>query len=177
MCVPDTNKKGNAMRNTRRLLHCLSCALLLIASQVAAADWKVYQAPTYGFTMLVPEGVAVKEREWGGGWGGLWAEFEGVKLYGLAKKGAKESDAEIEKFAVRTIGIPSAQWKMIDSGRDQNGWERYRAFEAVSGNKLYFGGYGVGPRGNYLLYLETTVSDYNAHKADYRKWNDSIRLN
>ena len=50
------------------------------------------------------------------------------------------------------------------------------AFEAVRGGKLYFGGYGVGAKGNYLLYLETTVDDYNAHKSDYNKWYESIRL-
>ena len=36
--------------------------------------------------------------------------------------------------------------------------------------------FGVGKKGNYLLYLETTVDDYNAHKADYNKWYESIRL-
>ena len=34
----------------------------------------------------------------------------------------------------------------------------------------------AGKQGNYLLYLETTVSDYNEHKADYIKWYESIRL-
>jgi hypothetical protein len=34
----------------------------------------------------------------------------------------------------------------------------------------------VGKRGNYLLYLETTVADYDEHKADYNKWYESIRL-
>ena len=56
------------------------------------------------------------------------------------------------------------------------GWGRYRTFRATSGSKLVFGGYGVGPKGNYLLYLETTPADYNEHKADYDKWYESIRL-
>ena len=141
----------------------------------AAADWHLYEAKKYGFSMLVPAGVAVKEKEWGGGWGELWAEHEGVKRHGLSKLGAKESDGDIETFAVRTIGIPANEWKMIDSGRGQ-GWERYKTFEAVRGRALYFGGYGVGVKGNYLLYLETTVSDYNDHKSDYVKWYESIRL-
>jgi hypothetical protein len=154
----------------------LAGALLLgMAQNAAAAEWQYYEAKSYGFSMLVPTGTTIKEREWGGGWGQLWAEHEGVKLYGLAKLGAKESDQEIEKFAVRVIGIPANEWKLIDSGKGQ-GWERYRTFEAVRGDRLYFGGYGVGRRGNYLLYLETTVSDYNAHKADYRKWYESVRL-
>jgi hypothetical protein len=119
----------------------LACALLLGMAQSAAADWQYYEAKSYGFSMLVPTGTTVKEKEWGGGWGQLWAEHEGVKLYGLAKLGAKESDQEIEKFAVRVIGIPANEWKLIDSGKGQ-GWERYRTFEAVRGDRLYFGGYG-----------------------------------
>jgi hypothetical protein len=150
-------------------------ALLLVLSQLAAADWKYYEAKSYGYSMLVPEGTKMRDKELGGGWGQLWGESEGVKLHGLAKLGAKESDADIEKFAVKTIGIPASEWKMVDSG-SARGFERYKTFEAVRGPKLYFGGYGVGNRGNYLLYLETTVDDYNAHKADYQKWYESIRL-
>ena len=153
-----------------------ACALLCLLAQAASADWKYYEAKKYGFSMLVPAGVAVKERTWSGGWGQLWADSEGVKLYGLAKLGAKESDADIEKFAVQQIGIPASEWKLVDSGTGRRGFERFRTFEAVRGGKLYFGGYGVGPKGNYLLYLETTVDDYNGHKADYNKWYDSIRL-
>jgi hypothetical protein len=150
-------------------------ALLLAAAQLAAADWKSYDAQTYGYSMLVPEGTRMTTKELGGGWGQLWGDSDGVKLYGLAKLGAKESDADIEKFAVKTIGIPAAKWKMVDSGSGR-GFERYRTFEAVQGGKLYFGGYGVGRQGNYLLYVATTVDDYDAHKADYRKWYDSIRV-
>jgi hypothetical protein len=160
----------------RRASKLLACALLIGMTQVAvAADWAYYEAKKYGFSMLVPTGTRISEKEWGGGWGELWAEYEGVKLRGLAKLGAKESDADIERFAVRTIGIPANEWKMIDSGRGR-GWERYRTFEAVRGNNLYFGGYGVGPKGNYLLFLQTTVSDYNDHKSDYIKWYESVRL-
>ena len=41
---------------------------------------------------------------------------------------------------------------------------------------MVFGAYGVGAKGNFLLYLETTPADYNDHKADYDKWYESIRL-
>jgi hypothetical protein len=115
------------------------------------------------------------EKQLGGGWGQLWGSHEGVKLYGMAKLGAKESNDEIEKFAVTTIGVPAREWKLVDAGAG-NGFERSKTFEAVRGDKLYFGGYGVGKKGNYLLYLETTVADYNAHKAEYQKWYQSIRV-
>jgi hypothetical protein len=151
-------------------------ALLCMVSQFAAADWKYWESKPYSYSMLVPEGTKMTTRELGGGWGEAWGESDGVRFYGLAKLGAKESDAEIEKFAIKTIPIPAGEWKKIDSGTGR-GFERYNTFEAVRGNDLYFGGYGVGKQGNYLLYLKTTVSDYNAHKADYIKWYESIRLN
>jgi hypothetical protein len=163
------------MKSTAMASKLLAGALLCIVAPLAAADWKYYEAKSYGYSMLVPEGTKMKEKEWGGGWGEAWGESEGVKFHGLAKLGAKESDADIEKFAVKTIGIPAAEWKMIDSGKGR-GFERYKTFEAVRGTKLYFGGYGVGKKGNYLLYLDTTVADYNDHKSDYVKWYESIRL-
>jgi hypothetical protein len=146
-----------------------------MAAQFAAADWKYWEAKSYKYSMLIPDGTSMKTKEWGGGWGEAWGEHDGVKFHGLAKLGAKESDADIETFAVKTIGIPAGEWKKIDGGSGR-GFDRYKTFEAVRGNKLYFGGYGVGKQGNYLLYLETTVSDYNDHKADYQKWYESIRL-
>ena len=161
----------------KSLLNCLSIVGALTISAVAiASDWKSYDASAYGFSMLVPTGVNVRERESGGGWGGMYAEFEGVKLYGLAKLGSKESDDDIEKFALRVIGIPASAWTRIDKGTSQNGWARYSTFRANSGGKLVFGGYGVGAKGNYLMYLETTAGDYADHKAEYEKWYESIRL-
>ncbi len=165
------------MKFIKRVTKLFIGAFVVLAAQATvASDWKHYEAKSYGFSMLVPSGVAVREREWGGGWGGINAEFEGVRLYGLAKLGAKATDAEIERFAVQTIGIPAGEWTMVDSGANQRGWGRYKTFRAIKGAKLYFGGYGVGPKGNYLLYLETTPADYKEHEGDYNKWYESIRL-
>ena len=154
----------------------LGALAALLALPAVAQDWTQYQAKEYGFSMLVPPGTQIRTREYGGGWGGLNATVEGVRLFGLAKLGAGESDEAIEKFAVQTIGIPASAWTQIDKGANKNGWTRYRSFQATSGSKLVFGGYGVGPRGNYLLYLETTPADFKEHRADYDKWYNSIRL-
>ena len=152
-----------------------ACAILSV-SAACAADWANYQTRPYGFSMLIPAGVSVREQEWGGGWGGMSAEFEGVRLYGRAKLGAQETDAAIENYALGVIGIPAGAWTRIDQGTNERGWNRYRTFRATVGSKLVFGAYGVGAKGNYLLYLETTAADYAAHRADYEKWYESIRL-
>jgi hypothetical protein len=146
------------------------------AGSALASDWKQYHAKEYGYSMLIPSGAAIAERERAGGWGGFAATFEGVKVHGLAKLGPGESDADIERYAVRVIGIPASQWTLIDSGGNQRGWGRFKTFRATSGPNLYFGGYGVGPKGNYLIYVETTPADYEEHKADFNRWYESIRF-
>lgn len=151
------------------------CSLLL-ATVAFAVDWKYYETKPYGFSMLVPTNAKIQEREWGGGWAGLSAREPGVQFYGLAKLGAKESNEDIERYALRTIGIPASAWIKIDQGQNVRGWERFYTFKANLGAKLYYGMYGVGKKGNYLLYVETTPDDYMQHKADYDKWYESIRL-
>jgi hypothetical protein len=151
-------------------------SLAVFAATAAAQGWKLYEAKAYGFSMLIPEGTMVREREWSGGWGGIYAQHEGVRLYGLAKLGTKASDDEIEKFAVDVVGIPREAWTLIDAGKMKKGWIRYHTVKAMKGSKLVFGGYGVGPKGSYLLYLETTPADFREHEADYEKWYASIEL-
>jgi hypothetical protein len=156
------------------------CAILasvaVFAATAAAQGWKLYEAKAYGFSMLIPDGTTVREREWPGGWGGIDAQHEGVRLYGLAKLGPAASDDEIEKFAVGMVGIPRGEWTVVDRGTMKKGWIRYHTVRATKGSKLVFGGYGVGPRGSYLLYLETTPADFREHEADYQKWYASIEL-
>ena len=150
--------------------------LVSLAAIALASAWVAYESKAYGFAMLIPAGTATKESEFGGGWGGLAAVHEGVKLFGLAKLGERATDEEIEKFAVQTIGIPASAWTQIDQGKDWNGWSRYRTFQAAQGSKLVFGAYGVGQKGNYLVYLETTPADFKEYKADYEKWYASIKV-
>ena len=159
---------------TSKLLATL--ATLVLATVAFASDWRYYETKPFGFSMLVPTSTRLVEREWGGGWGGLSGRSEDVLFYAQAKLGAKESDADIETYALRTIGIPASAWTKVDQGTNVRGWERFNTFKANLGAKLYYGMYGVGKKGNYLLYMETTPSDYMAYKTDYDKWYESIRL-
>ena len=166
------------MNCRRRLFNILiNVCCVLLTTSVQAADWQNYSATEYGFSMLLPPGVTTKEREWSGGWAGIEAQVESVKLYGLAKLGTQATNAEIEKFAIQTIGIPASAWTQVDQGINQRGWSRYYTFRATQGSKLVFGGYGVGPKGSYLLYLETTPADFAEYRADYEKWYASVILN
>lgn len=151
-------------------------AALLLATAAAAGDWTYYEAKKYGFSMLVPAGTSLRTQEWSGGWGGISGAHEGVRFHGQAKLGAKESNEDIEKYALKLIGVPAGAWVRTDQISNTRGWERAQVFKANVGSRLLFGMYGVGAKGNYLLYLDTTPEDYMNHKKDYDKWYESIRL-
>jgi hypothetical protein len=158
------------------ILIALITASFVISTHSAEDEWEKYSAKEYGFEMLIPKGVKFLEREKSGGWGGLYGTYEGVKLYALAKLGAEETKDDIRKFAEKECGIPGENWKRIDSGKDSSGWKWYEIYVAEKGDTLIFGGFGVGPKGNYLAFLKTTKSDYEEHKADYKEWFESIKL-
>ncbi len=143
---------------------------------VALAEWKIYKSSDYGFAMLVPEGTKMAGKDFGQGWGGLYCTVEGVELYGLAKLGTQATPEEIEKFAIEVSKIPADNWKLTDSGSGSSGWKWYRTYQATGGDNMVVAVLGTGPRGSYLLFLKTTVSDYNANKSDYMTWYNSLTL-
>lgn len=152
-------------------------AVFLAASfdTAMAGPWQAYNAPDYGFSMLVPEGAQLETREWPGGWGGLRGSYQGVTVLGVAKLGAHETAEAIEQFGANLTGIPRHAWEEFDAGADK-GWDGYRAVRAELGERIIFGGYGIGPKGSYLVLLETTLADYAVHEDEYETWYESVRL-
>ena len=155
----------------------VALAALMMSAAAFASDWKTYESSQYGFSMLIPAGAGVSTRESAGGWGGIAGAHEGLRFHGQAKLGAKESNEDIERYAVNLIGVPAGAWVKVDEVHGTRGWERGYVFRANVGSRLLFGMYGVGPRGNYLLYLDTTPEDYASYKGDFDRWYESIRLN
>jgi uncharacterized protein YfiM (DUF2279 family) len=161
--------------------HSLGWIVVLLGLTVvcaAAADdgWTRYRAPDYGFSMLVPAGTTMTEREWPGGWGGLYANHEGVELIAAALLGEQASAEEIEAFGVKVTKIAGDSWKLIDSGENAAGWTWYKTVKATSGGKVIYGGYGVSSKGSYLILLVTTAADFAAYQADYEHWYESVEL-
>ena len=150
--------------------------LVTLGAAQASDGWVEYDAKEYGFSMLIPEGAKFSEREYGDGWAELQAEHEGVVLYALTKRGEQASSEEIEKVGVKLTGIPSNNWVTVTKGENTAGWTWYHTVEAGNGGTLYVGDFGVGKQGSYLLILQTTESDYNSYKDDYKTWYQSIRL-
>ena len=64
------------MLYTRISLRMVFAVFAVLLTQLAfASDWKMYEAKSYGYSMLVPAGVTVREQEWGGGWGRYQRQF------------------------------------------------------------------------------------------------------
>ncbi len=74
--------------------------LLSLSAVATADDWTTHRADDFGYSMLVPAGTSMVEKTWPGGWGGLRGESEGVVVVGVAKLGAPEAAADIERFGV-----------------------------------------------------------------------------
>jgi hypothetical protein len=145
-------------------------------SAAAQEGWQPYKAGAYGFSMPVPQGTKLTEKEFDGGWGGLHANYEGVELFAVARLGEYASAEDIEKFALRLTETTSDTWTEVDKGRNARGWYWYRVVTATKGDTVVFGGYGIGHAGSYLLLLKTTKQDFKEHEADYKKWYEGVRL-
>ena len=163
-------------RNFTRRLFSVFLFAGVLCSTVLAIDWTTYRSNEYGFEMLVPSGTKFAERDFGSGWGALVADADGVKIYAVGKLGEQATAEEIESFGVKVTAIPASAWKAVDSGRNSNGWSWYKGVEAWNGDEVVYGGYGVGPRGSYLLLVKTTGADYSAHESEYRQWFDSLTV-
>src|SRR5690349_6346641 len=99
---------------TKRMLFALAfsaCALF------AQEGWTRYKSPDYGFSMLIPKGARVEEREWGGGWAGVRCTYDGVIFTGIGKLG-RESERDIIRFGIEATGIAEKYWTQIDQGKN-----------------------------------------------------------
>jgi len=141
-----------------------------------AGKWKEAKSDKYGFSMQVPRGTVLAGKEWKGGWGGLYGNFFGVKLWGIAHLGKKHTAKQIETFGLLVTKIPPKKWVKIDEGQNKNGWEWYKTWKAEVGKHVVLGAYGVGPRGSYLLVLKTTRKSFEKDQAAYMRWYSSLTV-
>lgn len=154
----------------------IGALLIALALPAAAEDWATYESPRYGLTMKVPNGTKIATKDSADGWGLLYAESEGVKLCGWAQLGRQYSAKEIEAYGVKVTGIPADCWKQLDEGKARGKFTWYKTVVASNEDTTAVGIYGIGPRGSYLLLMITTPDDYEASKADYKAWYESITL-
>ncbi len=138
--------------------------------------WKLYSDADYGFKMLMPADSKITTKENDSGWGELQVTKDKIKFYALCKLGEAVSAKDMEAYGLKITGSKAVNWKVIDKGENSKGWEWYATVYAHEGDHVVFGAYGVGPKGNYLCLLKTTLSDFKAHHYDYVTWYESVML-
>lgn len=144
--------------------------VLAAVALVAQDGWVTYSSQKYGFSMLVPQGTKMVDREFGRGWAGAYGSHEGVEFVGIAKMG-RESEEDIIKFGVEYTGIDEKHWSVVDQGHG------YKTYMAEDGDKAILAAVGVGSKASFLLFLKTTESDMHKNKAAYEKWYEGVRIN
>jgi hypothetical protein len=152
----------------------LSVLVLGSTSSFAQSSWDVFKSDDYGFSMLVPknsQGGAFEKN----GWGGLQWNANGVKLLGLARKGSYKNDL-IRANAAQISGIPANAFTLVDKGAKKNGWTWFETYRATDGANIVLAIVGEGPNASYILYLVTTVADFQANQATYFKWFGSLTV-
>ena len=154
----------------KRLTLSLLVAVSFCMGVLSADDgWTTYSSRKYGFSMLIPKGTAMMDKEFGGGWAGAYGEHEGVIFEGITKLG-KATHGEIVEFGIRNTGVAESRWSKVDSG---DGWTVYAV---EKGENVLLASVVVGSKAGFLLFLKTTKSDIHAHKADYEKWYKSVKI-
>lgn len=159
----------------QRHLFSLILTLLLTLAGPAHAAWEPFNAREYGFSMLVPNGIKLESHQWQGGWAGVKGQDGGVTIHGLTRLGAQIDAEAIAAYGVELTGIAEDSWTEVDEGTG-NGWTWYQTVTAEAGSRLIVGAYGAGPKGSYLILLETTTTYFQEHEADFEKWYESVRL-
>ena len=154
-----------------------ACGLGL-AGAAMAQNWSVFKSDRFGFAMLVAPGTRWEARDFGNGWGGMHARTGVVEFVGIVRMGHHDSAAEMEQAAVRLTKIPAAAWRLEDQGSGRNGWKWWRTYQApIEGSgRIIFAVLGTGPRGSYVLFLETTREDFTANRPLYQQWYKSLKL-
>lgn len=138
--------------------------------------WTVAKDKKFGFQMSVPKGTVLLGKDWKNGWGGLYGNYRGVQVWGLAQLGKQHRPAAFKLFGVLITGIPGKRWWKIDAGKNQQGFEWYETYRAVDKRRVVLCTFGVGKRGSYMLVLETSRKSYARDKAQYVRWYSSVRV-
>ncbi len=141
----------------------------VLGALMAQGGWTTYSSEKYGFSMLIPQGTRMADKEFGNGWAGAYGNHEGVEFSGIAKLEIAE-EKDIIRFGVQHTGIGEDHWDLVDQGQD------FKVYKAQDGNKVLLAAVVVGTKAGFLLFLKTTDGDLKQHKADYEKWYKSVKI-
>ena len=150
--------------------------VLFSASSVPSADWRQHESEVYGFSMMIPEMTSLAERRPDSGWGSLRAVYLQTEIWVLVKLGAAVEEIEFRSIALRHTGIMQGDWKVVDQGRNARGFTWFKTLKAYRGATVFYGLYGVGPRGSYVFFLKTDPEHVEKNQTQFDQWYQSITL-
>jgi hypothetical protein len=151
----------------------------LVAQGHAASPWTEYRNQELGFQMLVPSDVKPVTQVGTGGWGSItFKAGKATTVSAVARMGPAQPIDRIREYAVGVSGIPGDRWTRAgDPARDPGaGFEWVESWTASDGKVLVVAVLGHGPRGNYVIFITTTVDEYKKAQAQFVRWAGSIKV-
>jgi hypothetical protein len=145
----------------------------------AEKQWTEYRNQDLGFRMLVPPGVQPVTQVRTDGWGSItFKSSKTTSLSAVVKMGPAAPIDRIREYAAGISGLGADQWTRVgDPQRDTAaGFAWVETWTASDGNTLIFAILAHGPRGNYVIFVTTTVAEYQKRQAQFALWASSINV-
>lgn len=151
-------------------------AMVIGVGVFAEEEWETYNSDAYGFEMKLPPGTKLREGERLGGWAYLKAQYGIVEIMAYVKLGSPESADKIEAYAYKLLSIPAKNWSLVDKGKNSKGWKWYKVYIAKKFSRVHLLGFGIGPKGSYLVHLKTTAKNFKKYEDTYVEWYETVKL-
>lgn len=153
--------------------------LALVAQSHAATQWTEYRNQDLGFQMLVPSGAKPVTKVGTDGWGSIsFKAGTATTVSAVVRMGPAQPIDLIREYAAGASGISADHWTRVgDPARDTGaGFEWVESWSASDGKGLVLAILGHGPRGNYVIFVTTTVKEYKKAQSQFGRWAASIRV-
>jgi hypothetical protein len=153
--------------------------LATVARGHAATEWTEYRNQDLGFQMLVPSNATPVTQIGTGGWGSVsFRAGTATTVSAVARMGPAQPIDRIREYAVGVSGIPVDHWtRASDPARDPSaGFEWVESWTASDGKGLVVAVLGHGPRGDYVVFITTTVKEYKKARSQFARWAASIKV-
>ena len=154
-------------------------ALLVAFAGHAEKQWTEYRNEELGFRMLVPPGVQPVTQLAPDGWGSIsFKAGRATTISALVKMGPPVPVDRIRQYAAGVAGLSADHWTRVgDPARDAaGGFTWLEAWTASDGNTLIVAILAHGPRGNYVIFVTTTVKEYQKAQPQFAAWASSINV-
>lgn len=154
--------------------------LLLTAPASGPSDaWTAYRNEDLGFQMLVPASARPVTQVGADGWGSVtFRAGTTTTVSAVALMGPARPIDRIREYAVGVSGIPADYWRRAsDPARaPASGFLMVESWTASDGKGLVIAMLGHGPRGNYAIFVTTTVEEYKKAQARFVQWAGSVKV-